>query len=323
MYGLSLLSKYRSQLMGIAIMMVMFYHMESFLLPSFLMRLFGGLNIGVDFFLVLSAIGCYFSLENKAGVMGFYRRRVVRLLPAVYIGILIQVAVSYLITHRFSLSATVWKLSLLDLFRNNLSIWFITHIVICYLAMPFLYKLTKMEWGRWFLPCLCVAIFVLLVVFVSSGAYINVSLYRYPIFIVSVFLATCIKERCFERMSSRFIWLSAGAAIIAYGFAMFLNPWSYMFVVFFVIAVPLLVFLAFLLEKINSPGVLRVLGFMGGISLELYMLHQYVCMYVAEYFLPQHPVWAMVCSVVGAIIGAYLLNRGVRRFFCSRGGVLG
>lgn len=92
MMELSLLSKYRSALMGLATALVIIFHGLSVwdyygaTLPAVarLCRGFLG-SVGVDIFLFLSGIGVFFAIENGTSTMRFYKKRLVRLLPSVLI----------------------------------------------------------------------------------------------------------------------------------------------------------------------------------------------------------------------------------------------
>lgn len=65
-FSLELLSKYRTQLMGIAAIMIIICHAVSYgvVLPSILKKITLYGNLGVDIFLFLSGLGCYYSLSN-------------------------------------------------------------------------------------------------------------------------------------------------------------------------------------------------------------------------------------------------------------------
>ena len=84
--NLSDLSAYRTQLMGIATLMIIICHANAYhvLLPRFLASLFVWGNFGVDIFLFLSGIGLYYSLSKrnthkKDDYISFYKKRGVRI----------------------------------------------------------------------------------------------------------------------------------------------------------------------------------------------------------------------------------------------------
>lgn len=78
---LSFINKWRSEIMGIAILWVVLFH-SSVVLPN-------GLSVvkeigygGVDIFLLLSGCGIYCSLNKLRDTVSFYKRRIKRIMPA-------------------------------------------------------------------------------------------------------------------------------------------------------------------------------------------------------------------------------------------------
>lgn len=78
----SVLSKYRTALMGIAILWVMFFHMPLGFYTEFGWFIHRIGFYGVDIFLFLSGVGVYFSLAKRPSAFGFYKARLGRILPA-------------------------------------------------------------------------------------------------------------------------------------------------------------------------------------------------------------------------------------------------
>lgn len=62
------LSTYRTQLMGIATLMIIACHAPAsgVVMPHFLSRIFNLGNFGVDLFLLLSGLGVYYSLSKQS-----------------------------------------------------------------------------------------------------------------------------------------------------------------------------------------------------------------------------------------------------------------
>lgn len=74
-------SKYRSALMGAAMLFVMFFHVT---MPKSYM-MYGVVrcgNIGVDMFLFLSGIGLWYSWTKQPSLKHFFKRRYLRIYPA-------------------------------------------------------------------------------------------------------------------------------------------------------------------------------------------------------------------------------------------------
>lgn len=81
MKQLNLLSKYRAPLMGVAILMIVFFHMPVEIPAPF--SYFKKLcECGVDIFLLVSGFGLYNSLDKNPDTLSFYKRRVERLAPS-------------------------------------------------------------------------------------------------------------------------------------------------------------------------------------------------------------------------------------------------
>ena len=97
------LSRYRGVLMGIAIIMIVLFHVA---LPR--SSAFFGLkrmgNMGVDIFFFLSGIGLWFAWTKRPELLHFYRRRLLRILPAWLLASTAFYLPDYLGPRRFSSS---------------------------------------------------------------------------------------------------------------------------------------------------------------------------------------------------------------------------
>ena len=77
------LSTSRTTLMGLAMLLVVFFH-SSIVIPPLHVLLFikqSG-DIGVDIFLFVSGIGIFFSLQGEHSYVNYARRRAIRILPS-------------------------------------------------------------------------------------------------------------------------------------------------------------------------------------------------------------------------------------------------
>lgn len=80
-YNYSILSKYRTELMGISILWVMFFH-STISVNNTILRLIKDIGYGgVDIFLMLSGLGLYYAYKKNNNILEFYKRRVLRILP--------------------------------------------------------------------------------------------------------------------------------------------------------------------------------------------------------------------------------------------------
>ena len=79
--NVNIISKYRSQLMGIAIVLVALFHSNIVRANNVLDYLCFSGDIGVDMFFFLSGFGMFYAYLKKPTVQGFYWKRLVRIVP--------------------------------------------------------------------------------------------------------------------------------------------------------------------------------------------------------------------------------------------------
>ena len=79
--NLRLLSEYRTPLMGIAALMIILCHANGYgvAVPHAVRSLLTLGNMGVDIFLFLSGIGCFYSLSKEPDTAKWYKKRFVRI----------------------------------------------------------------------------------------------------------------------------------------------------------------------------------------------------------------------------------------------------
>lgn len=75
------IAKYRSSLMGIAMLSVFLFHSMGDWMPTMILNIAANWIVGIDFFLFLSAIGLTYSITNNPCVTDFYKRRVLCIIP--------------------------------------------------------------------------------------------------------------------------------------------------------------------------------------------------------------------------------------------------
>lgn len=143
----------RTEAMGIAMLMVLFYHFQSnWFYPGFL---------GVDVFLFLSAYGLCRSFETNTVVV-FYKHRIQRIIP-LYLIMGMGITIVYLSCYHTQLS---W----LDILCNSSSLnywglggnvaeWYLSFLLILYLLFPLIFmvsmKMLSVRGGGDFFNLLC------------------------------------------------------------------------------------------------------------------------------------------------------------------------
>lgn len=142
--------RYRSVLMGVAIIWIIAFH---FAMYGNLLRfqavdfLFGCGYLGVDIFFFLSAYGLCYSL-NSHSIRGFYYNRARRLFPA-YLVFLTALFLAFPNSKgSLWIKTALFQITGLSTFAKLDIEWFIPALTILYLLFPLIYKAVKFLYGK-------------------------------------------------------------------------------------------------------------------------------------------------------------------------------
>lgn len=139
-----LLSKRRTEWMGIAILMVVLYHLQCRLPFSPYTNIFKYWFFGVDIFMFLSGYGLCYSYEKNT-IFKFYRNRLFRIFPLYFVQfILIQII--YLgNSHVFSVIDLIGEITTLSFWGlgSGYTNWYVAAILFLYLLFPIFYRIVK------------------------------------------------------------------------------------------------------------------------------------------------------------------------------------
>ncbi|MBQ0075467.1 MAG: acyltransferase [Prevotella sp.] len=287
----------KSVIMGGAILMIMLFH-------SGVLR-FG--EIGVDIFLFLSGYGLFFSLERNSKKTVFYRKRLLRILPTYLI-----VAVPYFIVHSNSVSEFLLRLSTLSvLTKGDLGgWWFIGIILVCYLIAPFLYNILSRKnlcfWG--------LVIYIPLSILVARKFYTTeIMIYRMPSFFCGMIYASLgfslpctIKGKgLINKVPSTFISIFTCLGILILLYYAIDRFWTYRHLMMCICSVPLVLSISVIMS--NLTGYIRkIFVFLGGITLELYMVHEYIAQCIAEKYLSIYNIGTQISTLSTTCVGIAL-----------------
>lgn len=281
--SLRLISEERGALMGLSIIWIMFFHsyyaVGRFQIISNLKR--HG-NMGVDFFLFLSAIGLFYSLTANNNVLKFYKKRILRILPATVICLLPWlVYLSYtgrnITTFRFLLDITslgFW----IDGYNRA---WYIALTLLLYLFYPLIFRLIKPDDERSNIRTALIIIVVDILINVVLQKMVpdwygpvELAMTRVPVFIAGSFLApyVCKKKEIsnltlllLAEIAMLFYWLLSKQGIYQYS----MNRYVYMWIT--ICSMPVL---AVILNRIRNSAVHRFLTWIGKYTLEIYLIHE-------------------------------------------------
>ena len=144
------LSRYRSELMGLAILWVMLFHSYEFHFYVLPLDAFKSIGFaGVDVFILLSAMGLYVSLtktpeRESARISRFFLRRFARILPAYWLVVGLY-SLWLILRGRIGWRTALWSLSTLHYWFHisDTFNWYVPAILAFYLLTPFYVRLFR------------------------------------------------------------------------------------------------------------------------------------------------------------------------------------
>lgn len=285
------LSQYRSELMGLAILWVVWCHSSvqlnffhiSIINSSF--SLIKGVGYGgVDIFLLVSGMGIYNSLE-KNDVSQYIKNRIRRITPVWWSYLIICVLLGY-----FFFEIHFSKLEILGfatftgfwLDMSNQGNWYVYAIILFYLVSPVFYSLIKNSKNKLLMTIFLIAVALLISVsFVDNFKLIVFS--RIPIYLIGIFVSSSLKNVPIKRYQWGIILLSFFAGIfVLFFFYKYLSDylWPYGLLWYpFIIVAPTLSLLVSktldILHRVLHP-ILYLLSILGKSSLEILLVSDYL-----------------------------------------------
>lgn len=320
--GYELISIYRSELMGFAILLIMFCHLDTAqthngIEVSALARILHTFTVGVDIFMFLSGFGLYYSYsKRKPTYFSFLKARLSRVLP-LYCEIAgITYLIYDLLINRLSFWSFLKDFSFLSwLLYGTTRYWFVLAICGFYCLFPLLYRF--IHGGKYgFAKMLVFSLLWWVVIGYGSVRFTLVSMFkmpldRLPIFMFGIYCGKLSKEK--NKLSC-----AALSFFALFGYLMFfLMKTSALRSLSFVLYYPVRAFLGLsiittilaILEILRgqATGAFRVitasLKWLGGLTLECYLFHQsYMILCEFPYQLPLYLLVAVILPVASAAL---------------------
>ena len=268
--SLNILSKYRSELMGGATLLILICHAygNNVKMPYLLERIVDNAQIGVDLFLLLSGIGIAFSLEKTVvgygslNLKSWYWQRIKR----IYVPFAIIMTLFYLYAIPFegkSVSQAILDLTNIGWWINGKGTWYVSLILLLYLAAPSLYKFLYEGKYKW-----VILIFLSLSVWLifqddrnSVYHYVANAIKRSPAFFIGIAIVPLVKKEV-EVNLPFLLCVSTIVFAIAY-FALPLGFCKWLMIL------PVALVMALIIDKVSF--IRTPLTFLGSISLESYL----------------------------------------------------
>ena len=339
---IELLSKHRSAVMGVAIIWVIMFHIpykpEVPGLQQFMTIGYGG----VDIFLLLSGFGLSFSLSKpNISLSQYYKSRACRILPEFWVYLLITFIVSgeYTVS---SFESLALKATTIGLWIPGVpfELWYISCIVVFYALFPFFFRRLKANMYKATFEGIVVGLLltliyalVMLLAFHNEniGGHMIMAISRIPIFVIGALLGLIAKKGVKIQKSRSLVVLAMSAFAIGFlslfYFMLFLKPYLWTcalhWLPFILITPTLCILLAVFFEKLPM-AIEKVLGFVGLMSYELYIVHCYFFKNYSDVITHQYnESMTNIILVVTSFIVAYLfylfnrfiLQRMLKRIF--------
>lgn len=314
---LNKISQYRTPLMGISAILIILCHANLYdikvnSLIHFLLTLG---NVGVDIFLFLSGIGCYYSLQNGVGYQNWYKKRLVRIFVP-YALTQIPYWGFYIIKGNFDLIDSLYEFSTIAFWVRHTGMWYIALLIPLYLLTPFLYKLLESTSHRIKLAVvLMVSVLVLcnLDIYTDNHLAMNIiknvqwAFGRTVSFIFGMAIAPAVKQGV--KVNGLYIVLATVVLIPTLRFLSFGWYWC-------LFAIMIFCFVKYL-DILPSKGkAYSFLQFMGIISLESYIFNGYVrYMFMDSSIYTSNSIWLyghyldyFMIFIIGTML-SYMVNQ--------------
>ena len=329
-YGL--ISKYRPVLMAVAILLIMFCHLDvaqshNGLDRTRVARILQTGSVGVDIFLLLSGIGLYYSYTKKRmPYWPFEKKRLLRILPSYFVIGGITYLLYDILIRGLSFGKFVRDLSFITwLIDGGTRYWYVLAICVFYLLFPILYSFifggskqllkTLLFGAGWFVAAelLCHAS--------STVNHFRIALCRLPIFMLGIYTGKLAHEN--KPIKGAFPWIFALTGFFLLAVQKRVLPRSLVHYLHYPIRgalaisiIAVVILLMELLEK-NVPklhaGLNKALGWYGGLTYELYLLHQ---SYLILFEYPYQPLSYFLVAVLLPTItaaGIYWVREALKK----------
>ncbi len=283
------ISKYRSAIMGVAILWIVWYHSRMVFGSELLTKIKDFGYGGVDIFLFVSGFGLYCSLRKEDAPAKFYKKRIAKIFPA-YIPVLVLfVVLSYTVLEVPNLQVSdlpgiiVANVTGINYWiGSKISFnWYIACIFMLYAVAPFVFPILK-EGKKKSVCFLFLAAFLIVLPFIGRD-YLMAGVTRLPVFLVGMVAGKLFcEQQKLKWWMELCLYLGAAVAGVCLLWVMAHKPeylWSYglHWFPFIVIAPASIILLSRMFgafEKVVlGRGIKKLFAFLGEASLEIYLLH--------------------------------------------------
>ena len=289
----SLISKYRSVLMGIAILMIMFCHFDVAqshheMSVNSLARILHTFTVGVDIFLFLSGVGLFYSYtKKKTTYITFQKKRIIRLFPLYFLIAGITYIVYDTIIINFGLGKFLRDIFFISWFtESSTKYWYILVIAVFYLMFPVLYNFIH-DGRNGLLKTVFLSLFWWLGVeaicyFMPTVSHFRIALERMPVFAFGIYCGKLSYDKAELKRIPIYlitIWgyifflLLKTPIIKRFAEQLYYPMRAFLSLSIIVTVILILEWLKGELKRVYN-ALIVVFSWFGSVTLELYLLHQ-------------------------------------------------
>ena len=309
------ISKYRTQIMGIATIFITLCHttfsisgMGKELYSIFISRF---MQCGVDIFLLVSGLGCFYSFANNPSVGDFYKKRIIRLFIPFTVYVLFHSLILLLLKNG-SVADFLYNFSIVPFFiSGNLSCWFIGAIIVLYAMFPLLYKLVTHSHYLTLFISGCILIIVLIPFWRLLPDNIQIIkeifLVRIPVFMVGIVIGDCLYNHKIRIVNHRIIIFTFIISFVLFILNVVYNKqdtWIYSRALFLPISSSVVVLISNLFEKIKleKRKYNSFFIFWGNISLEMYLIFERALRLTSDYLPRPRAIFSLFSEQIISVI---------------------
>lgn len=318
-FSLGLISKYKIELMGLSIILIVLSHGTSIgvIYPFPFNKLIIG-PLGTICFFLLSGMGMYYSLSklnsfNNGELLHWYKRRYTRLLVPYFI-LSIPVFAINIIYQGGSFIDFILRVTTISFwYPPHEGMWFIAMIIPLYLLSPVVFGVVKKLKHQWIVFIYYIVILIAMILFGKYSTLSDDYFYKAIFFFIGMWMAPAIKE------SKRVNWILLIFTTLPFWFiARYILILKDIPRVLFLFPTFLLLSCAIYeyLSRYSKNIVSKLSVFLGKISLELYLTHVYFAGLLIQFnvsFFPKYPLLTAyiqyILIVIVSIICSVYVNK--------------
>lgn len=281
-------SKHRQFLMGIAALGIVVFHSVSYCelqtdnrIINYLFGFTYNLNIGVEIFLLLSGIGLYFSFNNKkVNFKEYYIKRILNVyLIALIIDLPYVIYADLIFENKGILYALAEWIGLLNWTGKTKLAWYAIFAMFLYAIYPLIFKvlksIEKSKYELLFVTAFCVAWALLCkgvnILFPQVYSAVEIAINRIPVFIIGCYLGRFVYNR--EKYSAKLYFFALFGIVLwvilsVFNCGLIGDRFGHC-----LLSLALCIVILKLTDLIKIKPLYKFFEFLGGMSLELYLVH--------------------------------------------------